>query len=94
MWREKLNRKISYLTGRIFKRQKIPEGEIQTVDTSITDISAIIPIAVIQPIVVPERFKVEIDENEGKVEKESIAMRFSVDTGDLDKGNNILNKHK
>ena len=93
MWREKANRASFRLISRIFKRQKIPEGEVKAAEMSGLDISAVIPVVVIEPTVVPERFKVEKEpeKQEGKVDKESIAMRFTTDLSELDKAKDILN---
>ena len=63
-----------------FKRQKIPD----------IDISGIVPIISIEPIVVPDRYKA----NEVNRDKEiSIVDRFVVDTSELDEINEVINGH-
>ncbi len=67
-----------------FKRQKIPEG--------------LVPIVFLEPIVVPERFKVcdteaEKEAGRAKQRKESIVDKFAVNTGELDEIQNVINGH-
>ncbi len=99
MRREKKNRKFVYLIGRIFKRQKVPDEEMKIAEMTEKDILDIVPIVCVEPITVPERFKVE-EEKEPKEEKrqiqqqkENIADRFVVKTVELDEIGNIINGH-
>lgn len=67
-----------------FKRQKIPDG--------------LVPIVCVEPIVVPERFKVCWDESEKeakkvKQRKESIIDKFAVKTSELDEIQEVINGH-
>lgn len=68
----------------IFKRQKIPDG--------------LVPIVCLEPIVVPERFKVCDTEAEKVAErtkqrKESIVDKFAVNTSELDEIQEVINGH-
>ncbi len=93
MWGEKKNRESFRLIGRIFKRQKIPEGKVKAAEMSGPDISAVIPIVKIEPTVVPKRFKIgkESDKQEWTMDNKSIALRFTTDLSELDKAKDILN---
>lgn len=67
-----------------FKRQKIPDG--------------LVPIVCVEPIVVPERFKVCWDESEKEAQKvkqrkESIIDKFAVKTSELDEIQEVINGH-
>lgn len=67
-----------------FKRQKIPDG--------------LVPVVCVEPIVVPERFKVCCDESEKeakkvKQRKESIIDKFAVKTSELEEIQEVINGH-
>ena len=67
-----------------FKRQKIPDG--------------LVPIVCVEPIVVPERFKLSDTEAEKEAErakqrKESIVDKFTVKTSELDEIQEVINGH-
>lgn len=67
-----------------FKRQKIPDG--------------LVPIIYVEPIVVPERFKIidieaEKEAERAKQRKESIVDKFTVKTSELDEIQKVINGH-
>lgn len=81
---------------KIFKRQKIPDRRGVEREIAEIDVSVIVPIVWIEPIVVPERFKVERPESEERQtrqKKESIVDRFVVNTSELDEINKVINGH-
>ena len=89
MGREKWNRNPVWTIDKIFHKQKIPDSE-----KSFPSLSDIIPCVNITPIVLPEP-KPGIGEIRPKPMKyDTIAKRFTANLSDLDKANNILNKHK
>lgn len=89
MRREKWNRNPVWLINKIFHKRKIPDPE-----KSFPSLSDIIPCVNITPIVLPEP-KPGIGEIRPKPMKyDTIAKRFTANLSDLDKANNILNKHK
>lgn len=89
MWRKKWNRNLYCLIDKIFNRQKIPDT-----GQPLPPLSDIIPCVKITPIVLTET-KSEIGEIRASPGKfDTIAKRFTADLSDLDKANNILNKHK
>ena len=83
---------------KIFKRQKIPDKRRPGADVSDVDISAIVPIVCVEPIVVPERFKLSDTEAEKETErakqrKESFVDKFAVKTSELDEIQEVINGH-
>lgn len=89
MGREKWNRNPVWTIDKIFHKQKIPDSE-----KSVPSLSDIIPCVNITPIVLAEQ-KPDIGEIRSKPMKhDTIAKRFTANLSDLDKANNILNKHK
>lgn len=99
MRREKKSRRFVYLIGRIFKRQKVPDEEMRIAEMTEKDISDIVPVVYVEPIVVPERFKVETTEEQKEEKRQiqqkkgNIADRFVVKTVELDEIGNIINGH-
>lgn len=91
MWRW-VNRLRSSLTDRLFKRQKIPEAEV----SGLPDISAIVPIVEVDPIVVPPLVGIEADFDDEKESRRKavrdIFDRYSVSVDDARSAEKCINK--
>ena len=91
MWRW-VNILHSSLTDRLFKRQKIPEAEV----SGLPDISAIVPMVEVEPIVVPPLVGIEADfgDREQKRRKavRDIFDKYSVSMDDARSAEKCINK--
>ena len=91
MWRWMNKIRLS-LTDRIFKRQKIPEAEV----SGLPDISAIVPMVEVEPVVVPPLAGIEADfGNEEQTRRKAVRDifdKYSVSMEDARSAEKFINK--
>ena len=91
MWRWVNKIRLS-LTDRLFKRQKIPEAEV----SGLPDISAIVPMVEVEPVVVPPLAGIEADfGNEEQTRRKAVRDifdKYSVSMEDARSAEKFINK--
>lgn len=91
MWRW-MNKIRLCLTDRLFKRQKIPEAEV----SGLPDISAIVPMVEVEPVVVPPLAGIEADfGNEEQTRRKAVRDifdKYSVSMEDARSAEKFINK--